>query len=112
MNASTSLTVTDPLAGQAVKIVITLPADEGRLETRPALLSLGGGRQAPIFQQGTLADIAALIETAWTAYGLRVELAAAGETTEEEIAAVAVEPATAAPDADAAPIRPRNLSLF
>ena len=43
MNISSPLTLTDPLTGQPVTIVITLPPADGPVAERPALLSLGGG---------------------------------------------------------------------
>ena len=118
MNISSPLTLTDPLAGQPVTIVITLPPADGPVAERPALLSLGGGGQTPVFRQGPLTDLPALIDDAWTAYGLQLELAAV--TVEEEpaaepatdIAAAPVAAATTAPSVRPAPPQPHNLSLF
>jgi hypothetical protein len=115
MNISSPLTLTDPLAGQPVTIVITLPPADGPAAERPALLSLGGSGQTPVFRQGPLTDLPALIDEAWTAYGLQRELAAV--TVEEE---PAPEPAAVTAAATTAlagrptppPPQPHNLSLF
>ncbi|MCB0021176.1 MAG: hypothetical protein KDE09_25445, partial [Anaerolineales bacterium] len=67
MNAP--LVVTDPLAGQEVTIVVTLPADAAPRETRPALVSLGLTGRLPVIRHGALADLPALIHEAWLAFG-------------------------------------------
>jgi hypothetical protein len=111
MNISSPLTLTDPLAGQPVTVVITLPPTDGPAAERPALLSLGGGGQTPVFRQGLLADLPALIDEAWTAYGLQRELAAV--TVGEEPAAVAATATTiSAGRPTPPPPQPHNLSLF
>ena len=81
------LAVEDPLADQTVTILITLPPGEGPRDERPALVSLGVAEQAPVVKTGTLADLPALIQDAWTAYGVRVQLA----VTEPEADTVAEE---------------------
>jgi hypothetical protein len=130
----TPLTLTDPLAAQPVTIMITLPAAESPRDDRPALVSIGSDGRSPVFRQGVLADVAALIDEAWTAYGVREELlaaqaraalAGASETGEAETIATAVvasgdgnnEAGPALSPAPAVkalpqPPKPKNLSLF
>jgi hypothetical protein len=121
---NTTLTVTDPLADQTVTILITLPPGEGPRDERPALVSLGVAEQAPVVKTGTLADLPALIQQAWTAYGVRLQLAA----TEAEAETVAEEQvvdsagtedddddnSAPTPQATLTPPKPqaKNLSLF
>jgi hypothetical protein len=130
----TPLILTDPLAAQPVTIMITLPAAESPRDERPALVSIGSDGQSPVFRQGVLADVAALIDEAWTAFGVREELlaaqaqaalAGASETAgAETIATAAVgsddasseagQPLPPAPTVKAVPLppKPKNLSLF
>jgi hypothetical protein len=134
MDNLTPLTLTDPLAAQPVTIMITLPAAESPRDERPALVSIGSDGQSPVFRQGVLADVAALIDEAWTAYGVREELlaaqaraalAGASETGEAETIATAAvgsddagsEAGQSLPPAPAVkavpqPPKPKNLSLF
>jgi hypothetical protein len=95
----TPLTLTDPLAAQPVTIMITLPAAESPRHERTALVSIGSDGCSPVFRQGVLADVAALIDEAWTAFVVREELlaaqaratlAGASETGEAEAIATAV----------------------
>jgi hypothetical protein len=128
----TPLALTDPLAGQPVTIMITLPATTAPREERPALVSIGSDGQSPVFKQGVLADVATLIDEAWTAFGVREELraaqaqaalAGASETAEAETIATAVvggddtgsetgQPLPPAVKAAPQPSKPKNLSLF
>ena len=104
-----NLTVTDPLSDQNVSILITLPAGTQPREKRPLLLSLGTAGRPPVTRSGTLADVAALIHEAWTAFGLKVELADQRDETETvaEVDVVADEPPPVTPKP-----RAQNLSLF
>jgi hypothetical protein len=136
----TPLTLTDPLAAQPVTIMTTLPAAESPRDERPALVSIGSDGQSPVFKQGVLADVAALIDQAWTAYGVRAELQAAQaqaaeadlpaaaadsdtetvataivDKDEAEEAALQSQPLPPAPPVKATPLpppKPKNLSLF
>ena len=113
---NTTLTVDDPLAGQEVTIVVTLPAGDQPREERLALVSLGIPEYMPITKTGALADLPALIHRAWTAFGVRAQVADTTQT-EPEAETVAEElVATAAADeeAPALPEKPPagNLSLF
>ena len=89
MNAP--LTVDDPLAGQEVTVVVTLPAGDGPRDERPILVSLGIAGQPPIIKTGTFGDAPALINEAWTAFGVRAQVAGAApaepetETANEEL---------------------------
>jgi hypothetical protein len=134
MDKLTPLTLTDPLAAQPVTIMITLPAAESPRDERPALVSIGSDGRSPVFKQGVLADVAALIDEAWTAYGVREELraaqaraalAGASETAEAETIATAAvgsddagneagQPLPPAPAVKAVPLppKPKNLTLF
>ena len=77
------LSINDPLARQEVTIVVTLPkGDEPRGE-RPILVSLGIAGQPPILRTGTFADTSALITEAWTAFGVRAQVAGAAPTEPE-----------------------------
>jgi hypothetical protein len=132
MDNLTPLTLTDPLAAQPVTIMITLPAAESPRDERPALVSIGSDGRSPVFRQGVLADVAALIDEAWTAFGVREELraaqaraalAGASETAEAETIATAAvgsgdggseagQPLPPAVKAAPQPPKPMNLSLF
>jgi hypothetical protein len=126
---NTTLTVDDPLAGQDVTIVITLPADDAPRDERPALVSLGVAGQLPFSKGGLFGDAAALINEAWVAFGLRwqteaVRTAAEGAGQEEagmaeaetvaEVTVVATTPRPQPTPARPTPAepKPQNLSLF
>ncbi|MFQ5420829.1 MAG: hypothetical protein ACE5EY_10770 [Anaerolineae bacterium] len=118
MNAT--LTVNDPLADQEVSIVITLAANTQPRDERPALISVGVAEQLPVIKTGTFGDVPALIHEAWTAFGVRAQVAAAateGETVaEEQVVATAStddEPAPTPQPSLSTPKPPaQNLSLF
>lgn len=85
------LTIIDPLANQAVTIIITLATTDVPLAERPLLLSVGVAEQLPVAKTGTFANLMPLIEEAWTALGVRVQVANAAveeETIAEEQTAV------------------------
>jgi len=109
----TSLSVTDPLAGQAVTIHITLPASDLPLAERPFLLSAGTEKQLPVVKSGCFAQLVPLIEEAWTTFGIRAQGDDKTTTmTEEQTITTAVPTAvTQQPAAPAKPAAP-NLSLF
>ena len=120
---NTTLTVDDPLAGQDVTIVITLPADDAPRDERPVLVSLGLAGQLPVMQSGLFGNAAALINEAWAAFGLRwqTEVARAARTAGEEeagmeaaetVAEVTVVATTSHPQPTPAEPKPQNLSLF
>ena len=90
---NSNLTVTDPLAEQDVTIIITLAASDAPLTERPLLLSVGVTEQLPVVKTGPFANLISLIEEAWTALGVRAQVA--GAAIEEETIA---EEQTAAPD--------------
>lgn len=110
------LTVNDPLAGQEVTIVVTLSAGDRPRDERPILVSLGVTGHLPIIKTGTFADAPSLIDEAWTAFGVRAQVAGVAptkpvtETADEELVAMAAVPEEAA----ALPEKPPagNLSLF
>ena len=110
------LTVDDPLAGQEVTIVVTLPAGDEPRDERPILVSLGVAGQPPIIKIGTFADAPSLINEAWAAFGVRAQLAGAvptepeTETADEELVATAAVPEEAPPLPEKPPAG--NLSLF
>lgn len=79
---NSNLTVTDPLAEQDVTIIITLAASDVPLAERPLLLSVGMAEQLPVVKTGTFANLISLIEEAWTALGVRAQVA--GAAIEEE----------------------------
>jgi hypothetical protein len=124
MNAN--LIVDDPLATRETTIVITLTASDRPREERPALVSVGVTEQEPVIRTGLFGDLPALIDQAWTAFGVRAQTAAPPEAETaleigaasearagEEVVATAVtadEP-PANPPAPPPPA-PRNLSLF
>ena len=117
-----TLSVLDPLAAREVAIHITLPPSDEPRDGRPVLVSVGSAGQAPLFQEGKLADVADLIGDGWAAFGARVELQAAQTDADTETAVIA----TAAvgdeasstddtvnnPPAPPRPLKPANLSLF
>ncbi|MBE2197497.1 MAG: hypothetical protein IAE79_02730 [Anaerolinea sp.] len=109
---NSNLTVSDPLAEQAVTIVITLVAGERPRAERPALVSVGAAERPPALTAGLFGQLPSLIDAAWNAYGLQAQLTAAAPAEEEEATLVAEEvidpaipPAVPRPQA-------HNLSLF
>ena len=105
----TTLTVDDPLAAQEVSIVITLAAGTQPREERPALVSVGVAEQLPVIKTGTFGDMPTLIDEAWTAFGVRAQVAEA--TSETETVAEEQVVATANTDDDEpTPMPPPNLS--
>lgn len=115
---NSNLTVTDPLAGQAVTIVITVVAGEQPRGERPALVSVGAADRPPTLTAGHFGQLPSLIDAAWDAYGLQAQLAAAAGEQEaaQEAALVAEEEINPATTATVPPAIPRpeahNLSLF
>jgi len=110
------LAVDDPLAGQEVTIVVTLPIGDQLRDERPALVSLGVARQPPIIKTGTFADAPTLINEAWYAFGVRAQVVGAAPTESETVAAAEELVTTAAvpEEAPRPPAKPAagNLSLF
>jgi hypothetical protein len=116
-----TLTVDDPLAEQVVTIIITLGASEHPRDERPTMVSVGVAEQMPVMRAGAFGNLPILIQEAWTALGVRAQMAAAvpvGETVVEEQVV-----ATASTEVDSSAPRPlpnlatpkpqaRNLSLF
>ncbi len=90
----TILTVEDPLDGQAVTIIITLPVSQHARDVRQALVSVGVANQMPIIKTGSFGNIAGLIDEAWTAFGVQAEVAKAAQKAKKE-AAKTVETAVA-----------------
>lgn len=117
---NTNLTVADPLADQEVTVIITLAASECPREERPALVSVGVAEQLPVIKTGMFGDVPALINEAWTAFGVRAqvaEVASEGETVaEEQVVATAdtSDEPTPTPPPNLATPKPqaKNLSLF
>ncbi|NKQ35207.1 MAG: hypothetical protein HF973_06260 [Chloroflexi bacterium] len=118
---NTTLTVDDPLADQEATIVITLAASAQPRDERPALISVGVAEQLPVIKTGVFGDMPALIHEAWTAFGVRAQVAEAaseGETVaEEQVVATAStdddEPAPMSQPSLSTPKPPaQNLSLF
>lgn len=110
------LTVEDPLAGREVTIVVTLPAGDEPRDERPILMSLGVTGQPPIIKSGVFAEMPAVINEAWTAFGIRTQVAGGApaepetETPDEELVATAAVPEEAPPRPERPPAG--NLSLF
>lgn len=117
---NTNLTVDDPLADREVTIIITLAAGEQLRDERSAMISLGVAEQLPVIKTGTFGDMSALINEAWTAFGVRAQVAEAseGETVAEEQVFATVstgddEPApTPPPNLSTPKPQAKNLSLF
>ena len=95
---NTTLTVNDPLADQEVTIVITLAAGEQARDERLAQVSVGVTGQPPVTRTGTFGQVPALINQAWTAFGVQVQIAAAQST---ETVGTAAKPAGETPDTPA-----------
>lgn len=74
---NTTLTVDDPLADQEVTIVITLAVGEQARDERMALMSVGVTGQPPVTKTGPFGQVTALIDEAWTAFGVQAQVAAA-----------------------------------
>jgi hypothetical protein len=109
---NTSLSIEDPLAGQEVTIVITLAAGEQPRDERPALVSVGVTGQPPITKSGTFGQTAALINQAWSAFGVQSQLAAVPENTGQPDEETAETPETAAPASKATAPQPDLSFLF
>lgn len=113
-----ALSIVDPLAGQAVTIVITVVAGEQPRGERPALVSVGAADRPPTLTAGHFGQLPSLIDAAWDAYGLQAQLAAAAGEQEaaQEATLVAEEEIHSATTATVPPAIPRpeahNLSLF
>jgi hypothetical protein len=113
MNAN--LTVNDPLAGQEVTIIITLAAGEQSREERPALVSVGLAEQMPVIKSGTFGDVPALINEAWTAFGVRAQTAEIPQEVEsvtEVVATAEIEDDEPPPQLSTPRPQATNLSLF
>jgi hypothetical protein len=120
---TSNLTITDPLAEQDVTIIITLAANDAPLAERPLLLSVGVTEQLPVVKTGTFVNLMPLIEEAWTALGVRAQVAGAAvdeETIAEEQMAASDTVATDSPETpspspsslSAPQPQAKNLSLF
>ena len=118
---NTNLTVVDPLADQEVTIIITLGATEQSRDQRPALISVGVTEQLPVIRMGLFADIPALINEAWIAFGVQAQMSEAAQAVEtvaeEQLVATANlhddEPAPIPHPHQSAPKpQAKNLSLF
>jgi hypothetical protein len=118
---NTTLSVEDPLADKEVTIIITVAASEQPRDQRPAMVSLGVAEQLPVIKTGAFDDVSALINEAWAAFGVRLQVAeAASESetvTQEQVVATASteenEPVpTPSPALSAPKPQARNLSLF
>jgi hypothetical protein len=117
---NTTLTVEDPLADQEVSIVITLAATTQPRDERPVLVSVGVAEQLPVIKTGVFGNMPALIHEAWTAFGVRAQVAEASEAetvVEEQVGDTANtghdEPAPTAPPSQSTPKpQAKNLSLF
>jgi hypothetical protein len=117
-----TLPVLDPLAACEVAIHITLPPSDAPRDGQPVLVSVGSAGQAPLFQEGKLADVADLIGDGWAAFGARVELQAAQTDADTETAVIATadvgdeasstDDTVNNPPAPPRPPKPANLSLF
>jgi len=104
-----NLTVADPLADREVTIIITLAAGGLHRDERSAMISLGVAAQLPVIKTGMFGDVPALINEAWTAFGVRAQVAEA--TSETETVAEEQVVATANTDDDEpTPMPPPNLS--
>lgn len=118
---NTTLTVIDPLADQEVTIIITLAANEQPRDQRPALISVGVPEQSPVIKMGLFADLPALINEAWIAFGVQAQMSEAAQAVEtvaeEQLVATAnldddePEP-TPQPHLSAPKPQAKNLSLF
>jgi hypothetical protein len=92
---NTTLTVDDPLAEQEVTIVITLATGEQVRDERMALVSVGVTGQPPVTKTGTFGQVPALIDEAWTAFGVQAQVAAAQNA---ETVGLPAEPTGETPD--------------
>lgn len=106
---NTNLTFIDPLADQDVTIIITLSASSQPREDRPALVSVGVAEQLPVIKTGGFGNMPVLIQEAWTAFGVRAQVAEAASEAETGVEEEVV--ATASIDgAEPVPLLPLNLS--
>lgn len=93
-----NLSFTDPLADQEVTIVITLAVGEQARDERLAQVSVGVTGQPPATLTGTFGQVTALIDQAWTAFGVQAQVAAAQGA---QVTGQSTEPADETPDTPA-----------
>lgn len=122
MTTLPNLTLTDPLAKETVRIVITVSPQAVPRPEKAILLSLSATDQPPIMETGTLGQIPDLIQKAWIGFGVRqqtpvtpTEELPTGEA--EVVAEMTVTNETQDPPAQPTPPaipkpQPKNLSLF
>ena len=88
-----NLTINDPLDGQDVTIIITLPASEKPTDQRQALVSVGIANEMPVIKTGAFGTIADLINNAWKVFGVQTETTKAEKVAAEQPRDVATETA-------------------
>ncbi|HRQ42366.1 MAG TPA: hypothetical protein PLD25_30995 [Chloroflexota bacterium] len=79
---NSTLSFSDPLAEQEVTIIITLAASDCTREERAALISVGVAEQSPVIKMGLFADLPALINEAWNAFGVQAQMSEAAQAVE------------------------------
>lgn len=83
MNSLANFTINDPLDGQAVTIIVTLPASEELKDERQVLVSMGIANQIPVLKTGVFGNLTELIDEGWKAYGVQVEAAKVAAKAQE-----------------------------
>ena len=79
-----NLTIEDPLDGQAVTIIVTLPASEELKDERQVLVTVGVANQMPVIKTGVFGSLTALIDEGWKAFGVQAEANKAAAKAQEE----------------------------
>lgn len=80
-----NFTMNDPLDGQAVTIIVTLPASEKLKDERTVLVSIGVANQIPVLKTGVLGNLTELVDEGWKAFGVQVEAANAAAKAQEVV---------------------------
>ncbi len=72
-------TINDPLDGQDVTIIVTLPVSEKLKDERQVLVSIGVANQIPVLKTGVFGNLTELMDDGWKAFGVQVEATKAAE---------------------------------
>ena len=86
-----NLTINDPLDGQAVSIIVTLPVSKKPKDERQALVSIGLANQMPVIKTGVFGNLTNLIDDSWKAFGVQAETIKAAAKIQEEADAAKAE---------------------
>jgi hypothetical protein len=120
MNTLPNLTLTDPLAEETVRIVITVAPQAVPRPEKAILLSLSVTDQPPLMETGIFGQIPDLIQQLWTQFGVRqqaVPISTNPPDGEPEVLAEMDVTSDNTPSVTPSPLptpkpQPKNLTLF